>query len=306
MKNIQSKLKMVVIAGIALTAITITSCSKKSSSPGITPIGGYDSSGAVASANLIAYFPFDGNSNDVKGGLTATTVGVTYNAGIKGQAYQGDTTSYATLPVPPSTPFNSLSSYSFSVWYKEPAQSTKTQGLFFLGNATVQDELIYEIEPYNPVSGDSVKIHHGFNDLASPGAYQLFVMESFDTAAINTWIHWVTTYDASTSTFVVYENGSAIGNSSAFSPAPPANPYVTPTVLYSDGTKATALGALGFTGQDPNVIYIGTWPPGLFGVSPTLGSAGGFTGQIDELRIYNKALSQSEVAGLYLNGKAGR
>jgi hypothetical protein len=178
--------------------------------------------------------------------------------------------------------------------------------LFFLGDATVQDELIYEIEPYHPVSGDSVKIHHGFNDLASTGAYQLFVMESFDTTAINTWINCVTTYDAITSTYIIYENGTPIGNSSAFSPAPPANPYVTPTLMYTDGTKATPLGALGFPGHDPTTIYIGTWPPGLFGVSPTLGASGGFTGQIDELRVFNKALSTSEVAALYLNGKAGR
>ncbi|HMG82071.1 MAG TPA: LamG domain-containing protein [Ferruginibacter sp.] len=301
MKNIKIKLSMLAIAGIALATISITSCKKSSSGPTVTLIGGYASSDSVASGNLIAYWPFDGNTNDVKGGLTATaSAGITYNAsGVRGQAYQGDTTSYATFT--PGASFSNIGSYSFSVWYNEPSQSTKSQGLFFLSGSTTLNELLFEIEPFTPVSGDSVRIHTGLNDLASP-SFQQFVMESFDTAAIGKWVHLVVTYDGGTSVYTVYQDATpTLTGGSGFTPTP-----VTPNPLYTDGTKATGLGQIGFTSDPPHTIYIGTWPPTLFGVSPSLGASGGFTGQMDELRIYNKALSTSEVAGLYLNGKAGR
>jgi hypothetical protein len=160
------------------------------------------------------------------------------------------------------------------------------------------NELIYEIEPFHPVSNDSVKIHHGFTDLGSP-AYQGFTMESFDTAAIGKWIHVVTTYDGGSSTYVVYQNGVPINNSSAFG-------VNTSTAMWTDGSKTTPLGNLSFASDPPKMIIIGTWPATLYGVSPSLGANGSFKGQMDELKIFNKALSQQEVAGLYLNGKAGR
>lgn len=298
MKNIQSKLNTLAIAAIALATISITSC-KKSSGPSITPIAGYDSSGAVAPANLIAYYPFDGNSNDAHSGTQATAVNVTYTTGIKGMAYQGGANTYATLV--PNSSFSNMGSYSLSLWYKLPAQPVvgDPAGLFFLSGTLNPNLLLYELEPYSPVSGDSVKIHHGFFDVISP-AYQGFTMESYDTAAINQWVHVVTTYDGSSSTYVIYQDGVAIGNNSAF------GTNLTPTLMYTDATKATPLGSLGWGNDTPVQIVIGTWPAGLYGVSPTLGSNGCFIGQLDEVRVYNKALSLSEVAGLYLNGKAGR
>ncbi|HTB51294.1 MAG TPA: LamG-like jellyroll fold domain-containing protein [Ferruginibacter sp.] len=296
MKNIQNKLNMLAFAMIALATLSITSC-KKSSGSGITSIGGYDSSGQVAAANLIAYFPFDGNANDVKGGMTATVTGtITFPAGTKGEAYQGSAGTFATYT--PSAAFSNLSSYSVSVWYNLPTEGTNPEGIFFVSGATNQDLIVNEIEPYNPVSGDSVRIHTGFNDLASTG-FQLFIPETFDTAALAKWVHLVVTYDGSTSTYVVYQNGVASGTNSAFS----NGQYITPNVLWQDAGMTTPLGNLGFTGDEPVSAIIGSWPDGLFGQT----SAGdAFLGQLDELRVYNKALSISEVAGLYLNGKAGR
>ena len=95
-------------AGSTTTTITVVA---------IPLIGGYASSDSVAAANLIAYFPFDGNANDTKGGMTPTVVGtITYTTGIRGQAYQGAAGAYATYT--PSAAFTSLPSYSFSVWYQ--------------------------------------------------------------------------------------------------------------------------------------------------------------------------------------------
>jgi hypothetical protein len=315
MKRITINFPLVAAIGVT-TALTfgLWSCSKKSGggSSGPTPLGGYVSSDSVAPGNLIAYFPFDADANDHKGGLTATQVGsgVTFTTGIRGNAYTGAYGSYYTLSVPSGGgAYTDIGSYSESLWFKIAQEDTVTQGLFFLSGANTQDEFITEIEPYQPVSGDSVKIHTGFNDLNGP-AYQLFVPETFDTNAVAKWTFMVITYDGSSGTYTVYENGVPQGTNTAFSPAPPAGApypdpvaYVTPNILYTDGTKATILGPIGFTSDPPKTIIIGSWPDQLFGQAAAKTC---FVGQMDELRIFNKALSQTEVAGLYLNGQAGR
>jgi len=293
------------IAGILIMVIFATqSCSKSSSSsapPPPNPIGGFVSSDSVEPKSLIAYWPFDGDANDHKGSENATaSPNVTYvQSGIRGQAYQGSATSYVTVPANAS--FASLQSYSISVWFNIAAQPSSSpndpNGIFFLTGDSTQDELVCEIEPYKPVSGDSVRIHTGFNDLASP-AYQLFVMEAFADTAIGKWVHLVMTYNGGTSTYTVYQDGVPINNNSAFG-------LHTSTQMFTDGSKTTPLGNLGFT-DVPKQIILGTWPAGLFGVSPTLGSNGCYQGQMDELRVYNIELTQKDVSGLYLNGLAHR
>jgi hypothetical protein len=309
MKKIIMGLPLWLIAVIVVSAIlSLTSCSKSSTGSSITPLGGYTSSDAVASANLVAYFPFNGNSNDSISGNTATTNNVTYNTGIRGLAYQGATGGYAT--VTPSAAFSSLGSFAISVWFKLPAQPANGDpgGMFFLSGTSTLNELLLETESYSPVSMDSVKIHHGFTDLGSPN-YQGFTMESFDTMAIGQWTHLVMSYDGASSTYTFYENGIPRGVNSAWS----SGMYVTPTIMYDgplpvgSGTPPTqALGSISFTGDAPHTIYIGTWPPTLYGVSSSLGANGCYMGQMDELRVFNRALSGGEVAGLYLNGRAGR
>lgn len=317
MKQVKSKLTFLAVGGIALvTAFSLGSCSK-SSSPGPTgptPLGGYTSSDSVAAANLIAYWPFDGDANDHKGNLTAVPTGsITYGTGVRGMAYQGATGTYATFTPPASFP-TELGSYSISFWYDLPAQPTggATEGVFFYSGSTQQGEIINEIEtPANAnETGDSVRIHPGFIDIGDNPNYAYFIPETFDTVAVGKWVFFTVTYDGGSSAYTTYENGATTGANTAFSPAPP-NPspntpypgsYVSPNILYTDATKATPLGDLKFT-DAPGYITIGSWPDGLFGQAAATAN---FVGKLDEVRVFNKALTQQEVAGLFLNGQAGR
>jgi hypothetical protein len=292
------------LMGVGMVSLlTLANCSKKNDS--LPQIDGYSSSDAVAPDALVAYFPFDGNSNDTKGGSTASAVGVTYPTGLRGQAYQGATGAYATLT--PSAAFSSLPSYSLSLWYKlsaQPDANSGPQGLFFLAGTNTLNELIYEIDrpSGSQVGTDSLKLHHGFTNLGSAG-YQGFTMEAYDTTKYkNYWIHVVTTYDASSSTYVVYQDGIASINGSAFG-------KTASTVLYqgqSGAAATTGQGSLSWSTDPPKQIIIGTWPATLYGVSPTLGSTACFLGQMDELRIFNRALTTAEVGALFQLGLAGR
>jgi hypothetical protein len=306
MKKVKSKFKIMAFSAIALTVLGLGSCSKSNSgsTPPPPPPPPVETSDSVEPGSLIAYWPFDGNVNDVKGQLTGTGVGVTYVAGVKGQAYQGGKGVYAT--VTPGAALKAIGSYSMSLWFKLAAQPAAGDpaGVFFMSGSNVNNngtELIFEIEPNTPVSKDSIKVHHGFVNVASTG-YQGFTMESYDTSGIGKWINEVITYDGPTSIYTIYQNGVAIGNKSAFS----NGLYVTPTTMYFDGNMAALQGPISYAPDPPVNIYIGTWTPTVYGVSPTLGANGCFEGQMDELRIWNKALTLSDVSNLYKYGLAGK
>jgi hypothetical protein len=260
----------------------------------------------------VSYWPFDGDANDHKGGLTTTSSGVSYTTGVRGQSYQGSASGYATATLAGGNIFAGLTSFSVSLWFKLPALPVAGDpgGMFFVGSSMNPNEIILEADVPNntQINTDSLKIHHGFLDPGSPG-YQGFTLESYDTNALGKWEHLVMTYDGGSSTYTYYQNAIPTGVSSAWS----NGMYVTPTTIYDgslpvgSGTPPTAvLGNISFASDPPTTLVIGTWPAGLYGVSPTLGSNGCFLGQLDELRVFNKALTQLEVSGLFLNGQAGR
>jgi hypothetical protein len=304
MKNVNRN--MLFAAVIALAFFGTESCKKSSSGgkPAPTPIGGFVSSDSVEPQALIAYFPFDGDGNDHKGGATGHAVGVTYTTGVRGEAYQGATGAYDTIPA--STAMKDLGSFSLSIWYWQTAQPISSpntpQGMVMMSDANTDPDIILENESYAPVSGDSLEIHNGFY---TPGAvnYQYWILSTFDTVAIGKWVHLVMTYDGGSSTYVCYQNGQAMLTSSTYGDA-------ASTMLLDGPAAATPanppLGNINYSSNPPVGFYIGTWAPGTFGVSPTLGANGSWMGKLDELRVFNIALTAKDVAGLYLNGLAGR
>lgn len=303
MKQITSKLTIFTSIGLSFAAAIFFGSCSKSSSKGTTPpplIGGYVSSDSVASANLIAYWPFDGNATEKKAGLTGTSTGVTYTAGIRGQAYQGSASGAIQVPLTAGGPFASLQSFSISLWYNDPSQVTSpNHGLFHMYGASDWNLFEIEFERDSTAPGDSVKVHAGFTNPGGP-AYKGIVPEALLDTAVNKWVHLVMTYNGGSSTYTLYQDGVPVGVKSAWS----NNLYgATPQKIWTDGTATTPMGNLNFATEVPTGLTIGAFPPSI-----TAGNswAGSFPGKLDELRIYNTALSQQQVAGLYLNGLAGR
>jgi hypothetical protein len=294
---------MLFAAVIALGFFATESCKKSSSAKTVTLIGGFASSDSVEPQALISYWPMDGNVNDVKGGANATAVNVTFVTGIRGQAYQGDTTAYASFT--PTAAMTALQSFSLSFWYYQPAQPDTSpytpQGIFFLADQGGANPLILaENQPYTPVSGDSILLHAG---LTFPNAttYKGFTMTTFDTAAIGKWVFFTMTYNGGTSTYTVYQDAQAQLNQSAYG-------TTSSTILLDGPTGSNPQGNMNFTSDPPVEGTIGTWAPGVYGVDPTLGSnhLSNWAGKLDEMRLFNIALTQTDIAGLYLNGLAGR
>jgi hypothetical protein len=306
MKTVNSPLTIAAIF-IAVAFCGMQACKKSSGPSGPQPIGGFVSSDSVEPGSLVAYWPLDGSPNDTKGGMTGTASNITYTAGVRGQAYQGSANGYITFT--PNSAIQGLQSFSVSLWFWQVAQPSGTpndpEGMFMVADSNTNPDLIVEEEHYAPVSGDSVEIHQGtFFPTASQ--WNGWTMSMFDTNAIGKWVHFVMTYDGGSSTYVVYQNGQAMPNGSAYGTN-------SATVLLQGPANATPAsvpqGNLNWTSVNANkpaVGTIGTWTPNTYGVSPTLGSNGCWMGKLDEIRVFDIAITQQDVAGLYLNGLAGR
>jgi hypothetical protein len=202
-------------------------------------------------------------------------VGTTFINGFKGEAFKGALNSYVTADVP--TEMLSMTSFTVSLWVNTPPPSTGIIGLFslsrtdgFWGNI----EMFFENGSSNTDGKFRTHIFNGTNDkeFASNGIQNLF----------DKWVHIAVTYDGATSTYKLYANGSVV----------------------------TTLDGAGFGNlvvTNPGKLVFGT---AQFMTNPSIGCCGPqgwasyLTGTMDEVRIYNKALTDVEVNALVvLQGK---
>jgi hypothetical protein len=334
-----TKMKAILLSGsvLILSGAFFVSCSKSSSNSGPTVVvptnpGGYDSAAQIQPSSLKVYFSFNGTFNDSKSGLVASTSATapTFGTGIKGQGYQGNGSSYLVVPLGSAASTfagSAFPSFTVSVWINEPVEPiyatngnyTPGQGpegvLFMYDAAGHQDLLHMDIEPFAQATQDTMSLNAGFTatGLTTTGPYAGSVVGGTEgvvpngrlDTAIKKWTAVVMTYDAASSNYTLYENGTAVFANSAWSTyaAGPA-----PVQILTGPTGATGsvpLATLNFT-PAPTGFVIGAWcgTANVGGFTPNQYS-GSFKGTMDELRIYNTALSASDVKSLYILEKAG-
>jgi Concanavalin A-like lectin/glucanases superfamily len=328
MKKVNRKLGFLVLGSIIIASSIISSCSKSSNNggnppppPGPTPPtnpGGYDSSAQISAATLVAFFPFEGSYNDVKGGLTGTNHGGAFTTGLKGQAYAGSGQSFVTFANPGG--LATLKSYTISAWFKIAAQPVNNPGSnFVVGQGTMgifamydsisgnPNLMLLEFEPYTPVSNDSVRVHAGFNNTGNTAGagYQGIIPEGFLDTAVGKWTQITQTYDGTSSMYTLYENGVAIAAASAWTKPTDLSPFE----VFNGPTGGATTGPMGNINfkNPPQGFIIGGWPYNslaskVFGPQPW---AGYLQGALDNLRIYGSALNSSDVKSLYILEKAG-
>jgi hypothetical protein len=323
MKKVNVRLGLLLMGSAFLASTIVSSCSKSSSGtppppPAPTNPGGYDSSAQISAGTLVAYFPFNGSYDDVKGGLSGTNHGATLSAGIKGQSYTGSGQSFVSFNNVGS--LKDLHSFTISAWFKIAAQPVNNPGSdFVVGQGTMgifsmydsvsgnPNLLLLEFEPYTPVSGDSVRVHAGFNNTGNTAGagWQGIIPEGFLDTAIGKWTQVVFTYDGGSSKYTLYNNGTAIAAASAWTTRTDLSPFT----IYNGPSGDASTGPMGNVNfkNTPNGFIIGGWPynsipSAVFGPQPW---AGYLQGNLDELRIYSSALNSSDVKSLYILEKAG-
>lgn len=271
---------------IASVLLLFASCQKTFNPDSYAPVqsfGGFGSSNQIQPSNLVGHWSFENSLIDSVSTTVATGVNTTFSTGIKGAGLQGADKAYVI-----STPSNAiigLQSMTVSLWVNVPQNTKATYGLvclsntgdfwgnfdiFFENGSTPTNGVFkYHIENWQTATTDK----DTWSDNLSIGDVW------------NKWIHLAVTYNAASSTFVVYQNGSAIN------------------------TKVNVgNGALKF--QNASALIFGTMQ---FNVTPKIGTADGpqswadyVPGKMDEIRIYKVALSAEEIKALYQLEKLGK
>lgn len=291
------KNKSIALLSFVLVSQLFVSCNEDSIDKVNSPIpyesiGGYDNSDEIAAGHLVSKFSFDGNIEDSKSGITGGVgTNVSYEAGIKGEAYKGSTTSFISYNNVAGSVAN-LKNITISMWIKTEPHTGGAQSLFMLpkktdfwgniftliegtGPATtmlMKNHIQRDVTPSIPWAGQFIE-HGGTNVL--PGMF-------------GAWKHLVWTYNGASSTYSLYINGAKVDI-----PASIAKRYAS--------DPATGGGPFGeLASSEVSKFIIGGYQQHL---GAPWGTADGwmlhYTGLMDEFRIYDSALTDNEVTALY-------
>ncbi len=291
MKSNYSKLKGIGL--IAAILLLFASCQKKFNPDSYAPVqsfGGFGSSNQIQPSNLVGHWAFENSLIDSVSSALGDGVGTSFTNGIKGQALQGANNGYFITT--PTTAVLNLQSLTVSLWVNVPPNLTGTYGFVclsntndFWGNFDVFFENLPSPNNVKDITNAILKGH--FENWTGPTTDHETWLGNFSIGAVwNKWTHIVFTYDAATSTFNVYVNGSSI---------------VSPIVNAGNGN---------LTFQHASALIFGTMQ---FNAIPSIGTAGGpqdwasyVPGKMDEIRIYKAALTADEVKALYQLEKLGK
>lgn len=264
---------------LMICSVLLTSCYKKfdpnSYQPAFT-INGYTSVAEIGAGSLVGYWAFNGSYVDSVSNTAATGVNTSFTGGFKGQALQGSANGYVISDL--SNAIKNLNSFTIDYWINSPINSTGILAPIVISRTDqFWGALDMFFENGSTAASGNLKVH--FN-----GQSEVWFTNGMISNPWGTWLNIGLTYDAASSTFTLYQNGTKVASQTA-----------------------AGLGNLVFPATATKLIF-GTEQ---FQTSPSLGTAGGaqgwasyLTGQMDEVRIYNKALNAPDLQALIvLQGK---
>lgn len=288
-------MKKIFMIFAAFAAIAMVSCNKdKGGDEAVDPTGGID----VAKENLVVYLSFDDDA--VQLGKDVTFEGRYSNAvlekGVRGKAYKNTGAStaekaYMAFNLGADNPFKSLTSFTITCWMKCPlpvSETPGTGGIFALnGGDDTMGSLCFFREGW---AGDNLtmKVYLQATDVTWPGHDIALQNEAF---LADTWYLFGYAYDENTSKMSVWANGVLVTDSERF-----AGPKPDPTPEDPDPIQPN-LGPLKLKG-DMTKLYIGAWKKAVEAEAYD-DWMGFYPGMLDELRVFNKALSEQEMLALY-------
>ena len=230
---------------------------------------------------LVAYYPFNGNANDASGngnnGQALSAVLTTDRFGISGHAYQFNGVNADILAANQSyLSFPNGGDLTISIWATLNSMPSSVMHLIGMDNGAFDNPkwlLDYgQLALPPPFVGPSNYVHFIVTGAKGDGqAY--FLQSTLYTPALGTWHQ-----------YVVSKEGSDYA-------------------LYIDGLKTS--GATNYM-NDAGVVRVGVTGPSAIpsGITAPLSmgeaeGAGWLDGKLDDVRIYNRALSAAEVQQLY-------
>lgn len=284
------------ILAIILLVIATTSCKKDGNPNNLPPVNvadyegkidGYNSSDEIFPENLIAYWSFDDTKNETKSNAAPTqTAGDAFvTGGVRGKALSL-IAGYLYYPTKlPKFTTDSLKSWSISLWVKVLNNGSKRTMVFQMARPGIFNGNINFALNTNgyPATNDTVlRIQPTFATVG--GGTQDNLNNVLDKTKLNQWNHIVLTYDFSTGVFNNWLNAVKVGN------------------FPNRGT-----GNNSFKCWEPNEVIIGSNYNGIPGKSVSTDvSFAPMTGQVDEIRFFNRVLPDAHIKSLNNLGKANK
>ncbi|MEO6670148.1 MAG: IPT/TIG domain-containing protein [Ferruginibacter sp.] len=268
----------------------------------LTPVDGYSSSNEVESADLIAYWPFDGNlTENLHTSAPVLTGGTqTFVTGRIGQAahlaagwmtYGPDATEAST----DNTSFGSndalQNGFTVTAWIHVDATDLLSN-VFQLSTPNIPNWPILGLGYRKHAADNSFDMDFGIGNVDGTGPHisyaGLFQEPSFLDSL--DWAFIAVTYDATTKSANYYANGilRATKDLSSVFPDPAAS-------LLMIAPNYATIGS--FEGQNHTPGSTNTYP-GFMG--------DGITGDIDDIRFFKKTLAEQKLTDLYILGNQGR
>ncbi len=296
MKKNLKKVSALLVAALVCTGLSMSfgSC-KKDKDPDPTPGGDKLDPSTVATANLIAYFPFDGSVTEKVTNNTGSVTNATFVAGRRGQAYQGGNNAYGSYNLPTATinKFTNAKSYTIAMWVKSPQLvagagpgtmpwiqlngGDANMGSIYVG---LQDRNTTE----NPDANLCIK-NFLYSDRMPWKGQEWWGLEEPDFPK-DKWFHYAIEYNADSSAYRIFSNGKYLTNQVRYGDAVPG-----------DGSPQPLLGDLKFINMTK--LYFGVFEKNALGTASESWMLGFFKGNLDEVRIYDKALTDDEIKNLY-------
>ena len=264
-------------------------------------------SGTFPANGLVSHWTADGNANDSHGnnhGVEETLTQTTYSSSHvpTGQAFRFDGSSDADcnriIPLTscrvsiqnPATNL-ALPSFTYSVWVyptkvPDPIRSMRAFSTFgFLATSSAAAGALVSIDPeaHLLAGGSATKLVPRFDIYNNVGWYSVFdPIADADPGPgsgipLNRWTHIALTVDDSTKELVGYVNGERLTHLQHWYWNTPFSGTFTGSVQYASPLRPY-IGAEG----DPDHSIIGHW-----------------IGELDEVAVWNRALSASDISAVY-------
>lgn len=224
---------------------------------------------SALSQNLVAYYPFNGNANDESGNSinpTYTGAGVTLTTDRFGNANKAYHFDGAVNSyMRMPADMMPTTNRTISLWFNVPDVTNRPGLLGYGGNGSCGTTLLMGINLLG--SGQFHVQGHCGNNAAG---------YTYLAAPVNNWYHWVLTINGSTQK--IYVNGQLKSTDNTFS------------------------GSTAVSGKDFSLGVITS----ISGIAPfTDVNVGYLTGKLDDVRIYDAAMTDAQVLQLYNNETTG-
>jgi hypothetical protein len=223
-------------------------------------------------AGMVSWWPGDGGASDIQGTNYGTLEGgATFGAGKVGQGFSfNGSSAFVQAPASKSLNVGTGAGLTIDLWVNPTALSIQPLVEWNAGVNTTSVGAHLWMSAVNP--GDL------FSNLVDASSVYHVIVSAGGVVSAGSFQHVAITYDNASGMATLYHNGTSV--------------------------QATSLGA--FTPQTSYDLYFATRPVGGVGQCTPFTCPIYFGGSIDEIELFNRALSAAEILAIFNAGIAGK